>query len=78
MRAILLAAGLGTRLQPITNNTPKCLVPINGTPLLQIWLERLTAAGMGPFLVNTHYLADMVTAFVEGSTFKKNVLLVET
>ena len=73
MRAILLAAGLGTRLQPITNNTPKCLVPINGTPLLQIWLERLTAAGMGPFLVNTHYLADMVTAFVEGSTFKKKI-----
>lgn len=73
MRAILLAAGLGTRLKPITNNTPKCLVPINGTPLLQIWLERLTAAGIGPFLINTHYLADKVTAFVEESLFRKKI-----
>lgn len=73
MRALLLAAGLGTRLRPITNNTPKCLVPVNGIPLLQIWLERLTAAGIGPFLVNTHYLSDKVTAFVEQSTFRKKI-----
>ena len=52
MRAMLLAAGLGTRLQPITDTIPKCLVPINGKPLLQIWLERLTKAGIGPFLIN--------------------------
>ena len=71
MRALLLSAGLGTRLRPITNNTPKCLVPINGTPLLQIWLERLAAAGIGPFMVNSHYLADNVSAFVEESTFRK-------
>ena len=73
MRALLLSAGLGTRLRPITNNTPKCLVPINGTPLLQIWLEHLTAAGIGPFLVNTHYLADQVKAFVEESTFREKI-----
>lgn len=75
MRALLLSAGLGTRLRPITNNTPKCLVPLNGVPLLQIWLERLTAAGIGPFLVNTHYLADKVKAFVEESTFKEKIQL---
>ena len=75
MRALLLAAGLGTRLRPITNNTPKCLVPINGTPLLQIWLERLTAAGIGPFLINTHYLAEKVTAFIEESHFRKKIQL---
>lgn len=73
MRALLLCAGLGTRLRPITNNIPKCLVPINGTPLLQIWLERLTAAGIGPFLVNTHYLADKVNKFVEASPFRKKI-----
>ena len=39
MRAILLAAGYGTRLRPITNTIPKCLLPINGTPLLEIWLD---------------------------------------
>jgi len=49
MRALLLAAGLGTRLRPITVTVPKCLVPIGGKPLLQIWLERLTEAGFGPF-----------------------------
>ena len=52
MRALLLAAGLGTRLRPITNTIPKCLVPINGTPLLQIWIEQLSEAGIGPFLIN--------------------------
>lgn len=75
MRALLLSAGFGTRLRPITNHTPKCLVPINGTPLLQIWLERLSAAGVGSFLINTHYLADKVKAFVEESDFRKNIQL---
>ena len=50
MRAILLAAGLGTRLRPITDTTPKCLVPINGKPLIDYWLEQLTKAGIEKFL----------------------------
>ena len=76
MRAILLAAGFGTRLRPLTDTTPKCLVPIKGTPLLGIWLQRLTQAGMGPFLVNTHYLADSVENFIEASPFLDQVTLV--
>ena len=56
MKVILLAAGFGTRLRPITNEIPKCLVPIKGKPLLQIWLENLTKAGLNSFLINTHYL----------------------
>ena len=75
MRALLLSAGYGTRLRPITNHTPKCLVPINGTPLLQIWLKRLYGAGVSSFLVNTHYLADKVKAFVEESDYRKNIQL---
>jgi mannose-1-phosphate guanylyltransferase len=75
MRAILLAAGCGTRLRPITNTIPKCLVQIKGQPLLEIWLDRLTLAGMGPFLVNTHYLAEQVDAFIESSRYKDQVTL---
>jgi mannose-1-phosphate guanylyltransferase len=76
MRALLLAAGLGTRLRPITDTTPKCLVSIGNKPLLQIWLERLSEAGIGPFLINTHYLADQVRTFVEESPFQKRIKLV--
>jgi mannose-1-phosphate guanylyltransferase len=76
MRAILLAAGYGTRLRPLTNTIPKCLVPIKGTPLLGIWLERLTQVGIGPFLVNTHYLAEQVQEFVSNSSHGDQVKLV--
>jgi mannose-1-phosphate guanylyltransferase len=76
MRALLLAAGLGTRLRPITDTTPKCLVPINGTPLLEIWLERLTEANIEPLLINTHYLADQVKTFLEESPFWEKIHLV--
>ena len=76
MKAILLAAGFGTRLRPLTDTTPKCLVPIKGKPLLQIWLERLSDAGIGPFLINTHYLSDRVEAFVNSSPFKAQIELV--
>ena len=63
-RALLLAAGLGTRLRPITLNTPKCLVPIGGEPLLGRWLRMLEMAGCDSVLINTHYLADQVEAFL--------------
>jgi len=76
MRALLLAAGLGTRLRPITDTTPKCLVPIHGQALLAIWLQRLAQAGIGPFLVNTHYLSGQVNAFVEASPYRKDIILV--
>ena len=76
MRAMLLAAGLGTRLRPLTNTMPKCLVPIKGRPLLEIWLERLTQAGIGPFLVNTHHLAAQLEAFIESSPYREQATLV--
>jgi mannose-1-phosphate guanylyltransferase len=76
MRALLLAAGLGTRLRPLTDTIPKCLVPIKSQPLLGIWLERLTRADIGPFLVNTHYLAEQVETFVEASPYRDQITLV--
>ena len=69
MRVLLLAAGCGTRLRPLTNTIPKCLVPINGQPLLDIWLNSLNKAGQGPFMINTHYLADQVHKFIEFSPY---------
>jgi mannose-1-phosphate guanylyltransferase len=75
-KAILLAAGFGTRLKPLTNSIPKCLVPINGKPLLEIWLDNLSQAGIETFLVNTHYLRDIVAGFVERSKYKDRILIV--
>lgn len=75
MKALLLAAGFGTRLRPITNTIPKCLVPINNKPLLQYWLENLTKVGVTEFLINTHYLHKEVEKFVEQSIFKKQITL---
>jgi len=64
MKAFLLAAGLGTRLRPITDTTPKCLVEIGGRSLLDIWLDALAKAGAHEVLVNTHHLAGAVGAHV--------------
>ena len=66
LRALLLAAGLGTRLRPLTLTTPKCLVPLAGEPLLGHWLRKLEAVGCESVLVNTHHLAEQVLAFIEG------------
>jgi mannose-1-phosphate guanylyltransferase len=60
MKAVLLAAGVGTRLRPLTDTTPKCLVPVAGAPLLDIWLDALAAVGVCEVLVNTHHLAGKV------------------
>ena len=76
MKALLLAAGLGTRLRPLTDTIPKCLVPIRGQALLGVWLDRLSKAGIGPFLINTHYLSERVQAFVAASPYRDQVTLV--
>lgn len=65
MKAILLAAGLGTRLRPITDTLPKCLVPIDGRPLLAWWLDLLREHGVTDVLVNLHHLPDRVLEFTE-------------
>jgi mannose-1-phosphate guanylyltransferase len=75
MKVLLLAAGFGMRLRPLTDNMPKCLVPIRGEPLLGIWLARLNAAGCGPFLINTHYKSEQVAAFIESSPHRAQVTL---
>ena len=76
MKALLLAAGLGTRLRPITNTLPKCLVPINAKPLLEYWLENLSKVGVDEFLINSSYLSEQVEEFVKKSEFASQITLV--
>ena len=75
MRALLLAAGLGTRLRPITECVPKCLVPIKGRPLLNIWIDSLIKSGIKEILINTHYLHEQVREHVELSNYAANIIL---
>lgn len=76
MKAILLAAGKGTRLAPATEVLPKCLMPINGHPLLEYWLQGLFGAGVSSLLVNTHHHAHLVEEYISRSPFASRVTLV--
>ncbi|MGZ4828684.1 MAG: nucleotidyltransferase family protein [Candidatus Angelobacter sp.] len=63
MKAFLLAAGNGSRLRPLTDSIPKCLLPIRGVPLLEIWLNNCKAAGITDVLVNAHAHAGAIRRF---------------
>ena len=69
MQAMILAAGLGSRLGSVTEKLPKCLVEVHGKPLLQHVIERLVSVGVSQCVVNTWYLADQVAAFVQSHSF---------
>jgi mannose-1-phosphate guanylyltransferase len=75
-KALLLAGGFGTRLKPLTDTVPKCLVPIGGRPLLDYWIETLAKAGIDRILINTHYLAEDVADFCQRSQYKQIIDLV--
>src|SRR3981081_1194181 len=64
MKAMILAAGLGTRLRPLTDDRPKALVEINGRTLLEITLTRLHAFGIQDAIINVHHFADMVVDYL--------------
>lgn len=68
MKAFLLAAGLGTRLRPITDTVPKCMLAIDGRPLLDVWLDEFDRAGVEEVLVNLHYLPDVVRRHLTART----------
>ena len=59
-QAMILAAGLGTRLKPLTDTMPKALVPVGGKPLLDIQIEKLAKAGYDRFVVNVHHFAQQI------------------
>ena len=77
MKAFILAAGSGTRLRPLTDAVPKCLVPIAGVPMLQIWFEICRSAGITDVLINLHAHAEQVRAFISTHAGDLNVTLFE-
>src|SRR3954447_21023401 len=78
VKALLLAGGMGTRLRPLTDTIPKCLVPIGGRPLLDAWVDRLAEAGIREARINTHALADQVRAYIAGVNSEGRLGLVES
>jgi mannose-1-phosphate guanylyltransferase len=65
MKAFLLAAGVGSRLRPITDTVPKCMLAIDGRPLLDIWLDAFDGVGVDEVLVNLHHLPDVVRGHLD-------------
>ncbi len=76
--AMVLAAGLGTRLRPITDTMPKPLVPIAGKPMIDYGLDALAEAGVKRAVVNVHHFADQMTAHLASRTVPEIVLSDET
>ena len=66
MKAMVLAAGLGTRLRPLTDDRPKALVEVAGRTMLEITLTRLRSFGIHEVIINVHHFADMVVRVSEG------------
>ena len=67
MNALIFAAGLGTRLKPLTDTMPKAMVPVNGKPLVQILIEKLKGIGVTEIVINVHHFAQQIIDFVEAN-----------
>ena len=73
MRAMLFAAGLGTRLRPLTDHMPKALVPVGGRPLLDITANHLHSAGVTEMVINVHHFAEQIIKYVTHHDFGMRV-----
>jgi len=65
MKAMIFAAGLGTRLRPLTDTTPKALIPVNGKPMLENVIMKLKAAGFDQIVINIHHLGEQIMDFLD-------------
>jgi len=75
MDFLLLAAGIGSRLKPLTDTIPKCLIDINDKPLLAYWLEKISKLPNARILINTHYQSDKVKTFIESNFSHLNITI---
>jgi NDP-sugar pyrophosphorylase family protein len=73
MKAMVFAAGLGTRLRPLTDTMPKALVPIAGKPLLYHVMDKLRSAGYSEFIVNVHHFPEQIREYLSGTDFKVRI-----
>lgn len=69
MNSLIFAAGLGTRLKPLTDTMPKAMVPINGKPLVQILIEKLKSIGVNEVVINVHHFAQQIIDFVKANDY---------
>ena len=69
MKAFIFAAGLGTRLKPLTDRMPKALVPVGGRPLIWHVIRKLQKAGVDEFIINVHHYAEMISDYLELEDF---------
>ena len=74
IKALLLSAGLGTRLRPQTFDIPKCLIEINNKPILEYWLDSLEEIGCDATIINTHHLHQKVSSFLKNRKNKKMLI----
>lgn len=76
-KALILAGGLGTRLRPLTETMPKCLVPVAGKPMLEYWYDALEAAGIQDVLINTHHFAEQVRENIRTANATRSLNVLE-
>lgn len=77
VKALLLAGGLGTRLRPLTETVPKCLIEVGGRPMLDYWIDALEAAGIDEALLNTHHLREKVKPWLDAANARRELTVVE-
>ncbi|MFC1733509.1 NDP-sugar synthase [candidate division KSB1 bacterium] len=70
MKAMILAAGLGTRLKPLTDHTPKAMIHINGKPMIFYIIDSIRRSGIKEIIINIHHLADQIVDYIENQSFK--------
>lgn len=75
MKALIFAAGLGTRLRPLTDNKPKALVEVGGVPMLERVIVKLIAAGITEIAVNVHHFPDQIIDFIANRRYPINILI---
>lgn len=75
MQAMILAAGLGTRLKPLTDNIPKALVEINGKTLLEVVIRNLIDYDFRKIVINVHHFSDLVIEFLHKNTFAADIII---